>query len=772
MLKKDLRSNKVIAVTLCLFITLAAMLVGGAFSIIADMTGAMNHFFDKAKPIHYMQMISGDFDQKAIDAFSANHKLVTAQQTVELLGIDNNYIFYGKEQKNYPGSVMENSFVTQSLNFDYLLDDNNKVAKVKPGEIAVPLYAIESYDLKIGDEIIIRHGGFVIKFVISGFIRDSQMNASLVSSKRFLINQEDFEVLKANTGESEYLIEFQLSDPSKTGELESAYLSAGLPSGVAITLPMIKLMNTMTGGLAIVVLLLASILLIIIAIMCLRFTIMATLEEEYREIGVMKAIGLDPTYISKLYKTKYYLIGGVSCGSGFLLSLVFSSLFTETVSRYMGKADISVWTYALPLSGAFLVFIIITGALSFVIHRLKRISVVEAIRGNNREGAKNGISLPLYKNKAQNVNILLGIRDVLNRIQSYKTPIIVFILCTFLVIVPVNFLNTLKSRDFAGYFGVGYCDALITLNYSEDISVRYDQLLETLKTDKEVTSYAGKVTATYKTLNQDGEYENINIQNGDFTTFPLPYLEGAAPQSDSEIALSYLNARNYGKKVGDGIEIIIDNKMRRLTVSGIYQDLTNGGKSAQALLPYESENVLWYSVAVGLSDTADKAGKIASFGELFAPAKVADIDGYLAQTFSSTIELFGTVTFVVVLLSSAVAVLITALFLKMILTKDHRQITIMKGLGFTAADIQLHYVSAAVLSLLIGLVLGTIGANTLGELLVGALMSGMGASKISFIIDPLLSFIVCPLLLLAAVIATTLLSARSINKCDNYLVSE
>ena len=466
MLKKDIRQNKAITIALCLFITLASMLIAGAFSIVADMLGAMDDFYEKAKPLHYMQMVTGAVDQKSIDGFSSKHELVTAQQTLELLDIDNNYIYYGDNPEPYADSVMENSFVTQSPHFDFLLDENNNIVSVEPGEIAVPIYAINAYSLKVGDAVTVKHGNFEMRFTVVCFIRDSQMNASLVSSKRFLISDEDYILLKENMGEVEYLIEFQLTGQSKTGEFESDYLAAGLPSGIAITYSVIQLMNAMTGGLAVVVLLLASILLIAIAVMCLRFTILAVLEEEYREIGVMKAIGLAPKLIEKLYKYKYYLLGAVSCFVGFLLSLLFSSLFTQSVSQYMGKAETSIWTFVLPLAGAIAVFLVIILSCSLVLRKLRKVSVVEAIRGTTAAARQGGRSFPVHKNGLHNINISLGMRDVINRLRNYKTPIIVFTLCVFLIIVPINFLNTLRSPDFIGYTGIGICDAVITLRYS------------------------------------------------------------------------------------------------------------------------------------------------------------------------------------------------------------------------------------------------------------------------------------------------------------------
>ena len=45
------------------------------------------------------------------------------------------------------------------------------------------------HDLKIGDTITVKSGGYQKEFVISDYARDYEMNSSLTSSKRFVINQ-------------------------------------------------------------------------------------------------------------------------------------------------------------------------------------------------------------------------------------------------------------------------------------------------------------------------------------------------------------------------------------------------------------------------------------------------------------------------------------------------------------------------------------------------------------------------------------------------------
>lgn len=55
------------------------------------------------------------------------------------------------------------------------------------------------------------------------------MNSSLVTSKRFLINESDMKILEENIEKKEYLIEFLLTDILKIKEFEALYQSSKLP---------------------------------------------------------------------------------------------------------------------------------------------------------------------------------------------------------------------------------------------------------------------------------------------------------------------------------------------------------------------------------------------------------------------------------------------------------------------------------------------------------------------------------------------------------------
>jgi len=74
-LKKDISGNKVITATLSLFILLAAMLVSGALNIM-----------------------------------------------ITMLGINGASIYLGNNEDSETGSIIENSFVIQNKDFDFLLN--------------------------------------------------------------------------------------------------------------------------------------------------------------------------------------------------------------------------------------------------------------------------------------------------------------------------------------------------------------------------------------------------------------------------------------------------------------------------------------------------------------------------------------------------------------------------------------------------------------------------------------------------------------------------
>ncbi|HSL45742.1 MAG TPA: FtsX-like permease family protein [Anaerolineales bacterium] len=763
-LKKDFSRQKKITIVLFIFVLLSALLVASGSNMIMELANSLNYLFTKSDAPHFVQMHAGEIDQAAIDRWIATNSLVERQQTVEMINIDGSNLYIGDSGTTEKNSVMDISFVRQNRLFDFLLDLENQVIQVSRGEIAVPIYYMQEKDLKIGDTVRVSDQVFDMEFTVVEFVRDAQMNPSVVSSKRFVVSEADFETLKENIGEQEYLIEFQLTDLSQLSEFSTAYQSTSLPkTGPAVDYNLFKTLNALTDGIVAALIILVSLLINIVALLCLAFTIHSTIEEDYREIGVMKAIGIQQQDIKKIYLAKYVVMAALASVLGYVASLFLNQLFTANIMLYIGAAPKSIVQYLVPILAVGLIFLIVVSFCTLVLRRFNKITAVEALRsGNMGEMHVNKRFLPLHKSNFFNVNVFLGIRDVTQRFKMYRLLFFVFFVCTFIIIIPINFLNTFQSPSFVTYMGIGQSDIRIDLRHSNDVAARFDDMITYIQNDQDVEQFSPLVTSQFKVINSEGLQENISVETGDFTVFPLEYLSGAAPIENNEIALSYLNSQGLNKRVGDTLQVVVDGREQEMVVSGIYQDVTNGGLTAKVTLPFNKETVLWYVVAVDVK--GDINAKIDEYNKAFYPAKVTHLEGYVAQTFGNTIEQLKLITAVAIVIAISVSILITSLFLKMLIAKDYSQIAIMKSLGASLQDTRIQYVTRALIVLNIGIIVGTIISNTFGQNLVSAVMSQMGASQIEFVIKPLQAYVLSPLTLMLVVTVTTLISIASVKE--------
>lgn len=767
--RRDFLRKKSVTIVVFTFIMLSALLMAGGANLVVELTASMNALFEQARASHFVQMHAGPVDREAIETWARTDgtagELVEDLHIQEMLTIDGSSLFID-EAGTVPeeNSIMDISFVVQNESFDWLLDLKNEVIALSPGEIGVPIYYLQRYDLQTGDPI--RVGDTI--FTIAAFVRDAQMNPAVVHSKRFLVHPEDYHVLSQRFREVEYLVEFRLNEVDRLGEFTAAYLAADLPQrGPTVDIQLFKIMNGLTDGIAAAVIIVLSLLLMGIALLCLRFTILATIEEDYREIGVMKAIGLARRDIRNVYLVKYLVLGGSAALTGYLVSLALNPILTSNITLSFGSASTPGLLRAIPLAAAGFIFLIVIASSAMILRRFHHISAVEALRsGSAAESPRNGRFLPLRKNRFMDVNLFLGLRDVVQRVRLFGILVLIFFFCAFIIIIPVHFLGTIQSPSFVSYLGIGRSDMRVDLRQSEGIGERFPGVVSTIREDSDVERFSPLVTSRFTLVHDNGDEEPIAIETGDFSLFPLDYMHGTAPRRENEIALSYLHARDMDRKPGDTLVLLTGGEKREMTVSGIYQDVTNGGRTAKALLPHNGENVLWYTVSLDLVPGTSLEEKMHQYSRAFYPARVTDLEGYIVQTLGGTIEQLRRVTVIAVAVGVAVAILITALFLKMLIGRDTTRIGIMRSLGFSLWSIRAQYLTMTLSLLVAGIAAGTVFSNTAGQRLVSIFWSFMGAAQIRFVIDPLKAYLLLPLLLVAAVSVTTVISISRIKQIN------
>lgn len=722
----DLTKNKLVNFSIFAFFAISCVLFAITICLTVQSTGSISNLMTLAKTPDYLQMHAGDIDEKEIAEFSNLQEDVEDFQICRFLNIDSDNIYLA--DCSLSGSTQDNGVCVQSERFDFLVDMDCQIPKLQHGEIGVPVCYMRQYDLSLGDSVTVGN----MEYEIVCFIRDSQMNSMMASSKRFLVCPEDYQNL-LDIGEEEYIIEFLLSDNVNTSVFSTQYTKFGLPqNGPAITKSMILMINVISDGIMIMVILFVSILVLLVALRCIRFIVLTKLGQDRKEIGMLKALGIHRKEIRKLYFIKYVVIAAASTVAAVCIAMALSAPLSRQIRELYGNNQNTATMVCLAVLGCALVSIITLS------------SIWKTLKGTEKMSARQAlfdISDSRKKKRA---------------LKWYLPAMLIAAAGTMLMVVPINIHSTISSPVFVTYMGIGNGEIRIDVRQSEDIANDALELVEILESDERVSEFVRLDTVSTKALTEGNEEINLLAEYGDHSLFPVSYSEGNAPNGNHQIALSLLNANELGLAVGDEIKLIQNGKTIPYTVCGIYSDITNGGKTAKVyardLSTCSSEQVMWSIFYVSLTDGQNSESWMDEYKDLGNNTfQVSDISSYVTATFGQTISQIQLAAILSVISSASILFVVLLLFSRLYIQSDRKDISLKKALGFRWMAVAKDYITKYSVFVLAGVVLGEALGFLLGETLTGFLLKNLGADGFKFIPDwhsviigvPVIIFAVC-----------------------------
>lgn len=725
-LKNDLAKNKLANYSVFAFFAVSCVLFAITLCLTVQLTGSVSSLMTAAATPDYLQMHAGDLDEERIAEFANAQEDVEDYQICRFLNIDSDNIYLA--DCSLSGSSQDNGVCVQSERFDFLIDMDDGIPKLERGKIGIPVCYMRQYGLHLGDSVTIGN----TEFEIACFIRDSQMNSMMASSKRFLVCSDDYQTL-LEIGEEEYLIEFLLSDHANTSVFSTQYTKSGLPqNGPAITKSMVLMINVISDGIMIMVILFVSILALLVALLCIRFIVLTKLGQDIKEIGMLKALGIHRTAIRRIYFSKYAVIAAASSVAAICITILLSSPLSKQIRELYGNHQNVIVMVCMAVLGCGLVSGITLVAIWKMLKRTERMSALQALFD---------ISNSRKKKLA---------------VKWYLPAMLITAAGVMLMVVPINIQSTISSPVFVTYMGIGNSEIRIDVRQSEDIAYDSFELAKKLENDGRTSKFVRLDTVSTKALTDGNEEINLLAEYGDHSVFPVSYSEGNAPKDKYQIALSLLNARELNLAVGDEIQIIQNGETISYAVCGIYSDITNGGKTAKIYDPhlssYGSERVMWSIFYVSLADGQQIETWMAEYKALGENKfRVSDIASYVTSTFGQTITQIRLAAVLSVISSSVILFVVLLLFSRLYVQSDRNDISLKKALGFRWRAIATNYVRNYTLSILTGIVLGEVLGFMLGESLTGALLKSLGADGFRFIPNlysvigrvPLLVFAVC-----------------------------
>ena len=757
LLKADLARGAVVAATLTALIALAATLMSAGTSLVVDSLSATHRLSQRAKLPDLVQMHSGridDRDRRAIETWVQARSDVTDHEVIKTLPVARQELSINGV--NQSESYNEPAFVTSPKHLDLLLDDDGEPVSPGPGEVVLPIHyrAINSAD--VGDTVTVSSAGRTTTLTVVGFARDAQMNAAMIPSKRLVVSPEDFSALEQQITEPEYLIEMSLTDSTRPGGVIDAYKEAGLPSnGINVSASMIQLMNSLNAMLIVAVALVVAVVLAVVAVLALRYTVLAAVETDLAQIAVLKAIGAPLGRIRRLYVAKYLALSALGAALGYVAGQPLATALEAPTTLYLGRPATTLWSVGLPILTVLVLALGVIGFTWLALRRIGRISAIEALRsGTSASLRPRRQRWRLTTLRRLPVQVWLGAREALR--PSNALMLGVLALCTFTMVLPTNVSSTLGDPRVATYLGAGRADLRIDVRTGVQDLAAVEKAVDS---DPRVTRHTTMLRRSYKMSAAAGSWETALIDIGDHEAFPMEYLSGRAPTTDDEIALSYSQAQDTGAKEGATVTVRTADGDKDLTVTGVYQDITNNGHTAKATFD-DGAPALWQIVYADAGSTQQASALAKQLSGEYPGIQAVSMNQYAAQFFGATGSQVRVVTTLACAIALGLSFLITVLFTVLIVSRERPQIGVLMALGCTRRAVAGQYLIRFGLLALVGTALGLLGASALGSPAIGAVMASRGAPDLQLLPNWWLVGLVLPGALLATVVGAVALAIR------------
>ena len=763
-LKKDLKRKKTMNIILLLFVILCSMFAAASVSTIFAVTGGIDSYFDMAEVPDILMSIPLDSD---LDAEIAALPMVSGIKTEHLLSVLDSgcFVLDGKKLENFTNTAVISDSSERAIK--YFDADNRPLPEIKEGSFWATAVFSNGLDIRAGDTLTFNAGDQSLELKYMGVFKDAVSGNTSTDHPHLLFSPEDYEKIKDNPSLQHWAqkaLFISASDPdeivSRYGGMQSVYTSTRSELKGIFLYDMIVAYTMMA----------ISVLLLIAGFVVLRFTIGFTISEEFREIGVMKAVGIDNGSIRRIYLVKYSAISVIGSLLGYLFSIPLSEAMLKNVSDNMVFGGENKIYMGLISSAAVIAAIILFCYLCT--RRVSKLSPIDAVR-NGQTGERFGRRSFMHLGRSRlPVMGFLAANDVTSAPRQFIIITLIFTLSILMTTLMSVFGETLKSEELVPLFGTAKSD--ITLG---DVSI-LDDILNGKGCDPTIEKYEkllaengmpGKAIislgASYElTCGDRKEMINLIVTKG-VPDEETVCDEGSPPLRDDEIALTGKAMELLGAGIGDTVKVTIGGTERELMVTGKISTFMNGGKAGRLSSVYDHDpdkinNCMGIQIRFdGSPDKATKERYIEKLKDLMGSGKVFS-NSELVESITGLSSTMTSMKHMMMILTAIVTALVVILMERSFISKEKSEIALMKAIGIGGGSIIAQHVLRFVIVALLAAGLASALLYPLSGAMLNWVFSMIGDIKSSSIVsDSFDVFFVCPALVIAVSAAGSFLTA-------------
>ena len=767
-LRKDLKRNKTMNIILFIFVIIASVFFASGIYNFASVINGTDYMFEKAGIGDYQLIALGE---NAIGSFENKVRSVPEVKSYSfdtVIYMSKGDVFNEKRQIEIENVGMLIS--PERAGMTFFDKDDNAITSVRPGEVYVTCSTFRKNNLKTGDRLTFELGDTKVTLTVAGTLKDAFLGSEFFGNPRFLVNDSTFKKFLDDETASRYyggeLFYIKTDDPAAVGSALSDLENVAYSKPVS----MIKMGYVMNLIVAFVVIIL-SICLMIVSFLVLRFTINFSISEDFREIGVMKAIGIKNRKIRTLYLTKYAVIAVTGSVIGFFLSIPFGKILLKSMTQDMILG--ASWGYAWNIAGSVCVTLLVILFAYLSTSKIKRLSPIDAVRsGQTGERFKKKGGIRITKNVLR-PSWYLAVNDIFSSPKRFVTIIVTFSLCTLLVLMIVNTANTMNSDKLVYLFGPP-SDVYITDNKKAtsfmhadgeaELNEYLDELAEEFTKEGMPCTARIRMIYTYQVEYEGNTYSYSFEQDWRSKVTEFKMHEGKAPSNEKEVAVTKQFTELTGAKPGDTIRIDYGDRKEDLLITGYFQSMNQLGK---VILLHEDAPTDFSHLTspsqfmIDFTDDPDQKtidARVQKIRDLTGNNEVFNAAEFCVDCVK-VYDIMDAVAKLLLLITLIVVILITILMERSFIADEKSEIAIAKAVGFKDSTVIRWHVQRFFIVALVAMLLAVGLSMPMTDLCISPIFGMMGASDIDYNYDILRSFVMYPGAILIVTVVTAFLTA-------------
>lgn len=490
-------------------------------------------------------------------------------------------------------------------------------------------------------------------------------------------------------------------------------------------------MRTTVSRIILIVLFVFSLFLFLILTIVTRYTIIASIEDDYSSIGIMKALGFKNKNITFTLLMQYILIIAVAMILGVLGAMGVTPILGGLLLRTSGvlwKGNLS------PIVLIIISILILLFALVIVYlqtRKAARISPIEAINLGKKASNSNRKGILLYKRPFSSIpiSIRMSIKQVSTTARQYISLFILSIIFSFMILTVIGLSGAFSSSEkVASLLGYDLNDLSLKIVNTQQANGETVEKIADEIDEKYGVNYFSVYDTNTKAYADDNRTQLLIFS--EFQESNL--LDGAVPEAKNEIIISQGVSDELSKNVGDTIDISLsgDSEKIKYKVSGINNQIYRMGKSIsmteegfkqinKSFLPTD------YLLKVDDNNSLDK--KIDEITDDILSdnpgVSIANERELTMKRIEAIQVALSSISYAVIVISLLLISVITLLVSIVVIKRETLELGILKSLGFTSRQIRtqfsLRFVFVALIGSLVGMCLNLISDNILIDSLFG-----------------------------------------------------